>query len=247
MPDIREIVEIDEELCDGCGLCIPGCAEGALEIVDGKVRLVEDKLCDGLGACLGHCPTGALRIIERPAAAFDEEAVEERLKEMPSQEPTRAPSQAPPKTACQAANRPATQGGGGPGLDTWPIKLRLVPVDAPFLRSARWLLAADCAGAADAAFQKRLEGAVPLIGCPKFDDSQAYVEKLAEMIRTNKPEAITVLRMEVPCCAGLEKIAQAAVRISGESTPVETVIIDRRGGQTEQAMEAASRPTALLS
>ena len=243
MPDIREIVEIDEELCDGCGLCIPGCAEGALEIVDGKVRLVEDKLCDGLGACLGHCPTGALRIIERTAEAFDEEAVEERLQEMPTHEP----SQTPPQTACQAANRPSVQSGGGTGLDTWPIKLRLVPVDAPFLRSAHWLLAADCAGAADAAFQKRLDGAVPLIGCPKFDESQAYVEKLAEMIRTNRPEAITVLRMEVPCCAGLEKIAQAAVRISGESTPVETVIIDRRGAQTEQAMETASRPQALLS
>ena len=202
----RKIIEIDEALCNGCGQCVTGCAEGALEIIDGKAKIVADHFCDGLGACIGHCPTGALQIIEREAPEFDEQAVEERLAELKK-----------PSSPCGC-------------LSTWPIKLRLVPPTAPFLRGARLLLTSDCVPPAFPAFGSAfLPGRVALLGCPKFDDAQSYVDKLADIIRESAPQDITVLQMEVPCCAGMSRIAALAVAASGRDIPVTQVVISRRG------------------
>ncbi len=229
----RKIIEIDEALCNGCGQCVTGCAEGALEIIDGKAKIVADHFCDGLGACIGHCPTGALQIIEREAPEFDEHAVEERLAELKKQpSPCGCPSSAPmTMSPCQAANAPTAQvAGGGSALSTWPIKLRLVPPTAPFLRGARLLLTSDCVPPAFPAYGSAfLPGRVALLGCPKFDDAQSYVDKLADIIRESAPQDITVLQMEVPCCSGMSRIAALAVAASGKNVPVTQVVISRRG------------------
>ncbi len=230
----RKIIEIDEALCNGCGQCVTGCAEGALEIIDGKARIVADHFCDGLGACIGHCPTGALRIIERDAPAFDEQAVEERLSaQKPAGRTGGCPSAAVEQlTPCQQANIPTAQpaGGGGSALSSWPIKLRLVPPNAPFLQKAKLLLTSDCVPPAFPAFHSAfLPGRVALLGCPKFDDVPAYVDKLAAILAANAIEDITVLQMEVPCCAGMTRIALQAVAASGRDTPVTRVVVGRRG------------------
>lgn len=233
----RKIIEIDESLCNGCGQCVTGCAEGALEIVDGKAKVVADHFCDGLGACIGHCPTGALAIIEREAPEFDEKAVEARLtalgKSFKSHQPGGGcPSaQAMTLSPCQQANIPTAQpAAAGAGLSTWPVKLRLVPPTAPFFKGARLLLASDCVPAAFPAFHSAfLPGRVALIGCPKFDDVQGYVEKLTAIARENDLAEITVLQMEVPCCAGMARIAAAAVAASGKRVPITKVVVGRRG------------------
>ncbi len=229
----RKIIEIDESLCNGCGQCVTGCAEGALAIVDGKARIVADHFCDGLGACIGHCPTGALQIIEREAPDFDEKAVEEHLA---AHEKAAAPSGCPgsrPLTLspCQQANVPVAQPATGASpLSTWPIKLRLVPPDAPFLRGARLLLTSDCVPPAFPAYTSAfLPGRVALLGCPKFDDAQSYVDKLAEILRQNDIVDITVLQMEVPCCSGMSRIAALAVAAAGKRIPVTQVVVTRRG------------------
>jgi NAD-dependent dihydropyrimidine dehydrogenase PreA subunit len=241
MNAMRKIIEIDEELCNGCGQCVTGCAEGALRIVDGKARLVADRYCDGLGACIGECPTGALQIIERPAEAFDEAAVHEMLAAgkaapMPC---GCASSNVMSLSPCAAANAPtglaAPAQAAGPGtgrasaLSHWPVQLRLIPPDAPFLRGASLLLAADCVPAAFPGYHDFLAGRCVAIGCPKFDDAQSYVEKLTAMIRASGISDITVLEMEVPCCSGLHRIAMAAVAASGEPVPVKRIIVSRRG------------------
>ena len=240
----RKIIQIDEDLCDGCGRCIIGCAESALELVDGKARLVAEKYCDGLGACLGECPTGALKIIERPADAFDEEAVEELVKARQAEpEPAKAAGSMPcgcssanimTMSPCDAANVPArTAGSGAPlgsTLSHWPIQLRLVPPDAAFLKGARLLLAADCVPPSTPNFQREfLAGRILLLGCPKFDDAAAYVAKLADIFRLNDVKDVTVLEMEVPCCSGLHRIAARALAESGKNVPMERVIMTRRG------------------
>jgi len=232
----RKIIEIDETLCNGCGACVTGCAEGALAIIDGKARIVADHFCDGLGACIGHCPTGALQIIEREAPEFDEAAVQKRLAATGQSGPEGRHGACPGSatltmTPCQQANIPTVQGGAGSSaLASWPIKLRLVPPDAPFLRNARLLLASDCVPPALPAFHTDfLPGRVALLGCPKFDDVPAYVEKLAEIVRANDIKDITVLQMEVPCCAGMSRIATAAVAASGKDVPVTQVVVTRRG------------------
>jgi NAD-dependent dihydropyrimidine dehydrogenase PreA subunit len=230
---IRKIIEIDESLCNGCGACVTGCAEGALEIRDGKAKVVADHFCDGLGACIGHCPTGALAIIEREAPDFDEKAVEAHLAAKVHTPPAGCcPSTRPmPLTPCQAANipsgRPATDGSS---LGTWPIKLRLVPPDAPFLTGARLLLTSDCVPPAFPAYQTDfLPGKVALLGCPKFDDVPASVEKLTAILRANDITDITVVQMEVPCCAGMARLAARAVAASGKNVPVTRVVVSRRG------------------
>ena len=180
----RKIIEIDEERCDGCGLCIIGCAEGALKVVDGKAKVVADKFCDGLGACLGECPNDALTIVEKEADEFDEIAVEEHLSQMAKTQPHNAPAptsgcpsaalQSFEPTACQKANQPSIHGGGGvSALSHWPVQIRLVPPQAPFLKNAHLLVAADCTPLAYPDFHERLlKGKVVLMGCPKFDDVQ---------------------------------------------------------------------------
>ncbi|OLN25676.1 Ferredoxin 3 fused to uncharacterized domain [Desulfovibrio sp. DV] len=232
----RKIIEIDESLCNGCGQCVTGCAEGALEIIDGVAKIVADHFCDGLGACIGHCPTGALQIIERDAPEFDEQAVEERLAEIKkTASPCGCMSGAPvTMTPCQMANAPTAQAaqpaGGGSALAAWPIKLRLVPPNAPFLQGARLLLAADCVPPAFPAFHSAfLPGRIALLGCPKFDDVQSYVDKLAAILRQNTIVDITVLQMEVPCCSGMSRIAAAAIAASGKAVPATQVVVTRRG------------------
>jgi ferredoxin len=233
----RKIIEIDEEKCNGCGQCILSCAEGALEIVDGKARVIADKYCDGLGACLGECPTGALRIITRSADPFDEEAVEELLKEKGEQArhghgcpsaQVRSMDQAGSMTPCQRANQPSS--GQGAALRNWPIQIGLVPPNAPFLKGADLLIAADCAPAACPSFHSRfLPGRVVLMGCPKFDDQQAYLEKFVQILRHNQIRSITLLVMEVPCCQGLPRLVQRAVEMAGVDVEVNTAIVGRDG------------------
>lgn len=231
----RKIIEIDEALCNGCGQCVTGCAEGALQIIDGKAKIVADHFCDGLGACIGHCPTGALQIIEREAPEFDEAAVEQHLAALggkPKHGHGGCPSsQAMTMTPCQQANVPTAQpAASGSALATWPIKLRLVPPTAPFFKGARLLLTSDCVPPAFPAFHSAfLPGRVALLGCPKFDDVPSYVEKLTAILRENDIADVTVLQMEVPCCSGMARIATAAVAASGKAVPVTRVVVGRRG------------------
>ena len=197
MKILRKIIEIDENLCTGCGDCIINCAEGALQIVDGKARMLAEKYCDGLGACLGHCPTGALRIIEREAEDFDEEAVEELLS---TREATQARPAPPvggcpsgrlqtfaPATPCQAANAPVQLGpASGSALSHWPVQIRLVPPSAPFLKGADLLIAADCVPVAYPDFHRNLlSGKVVMVGCPKFDEAESAIAKFAEIFASS--------------------------------------------------------------
>ncbi|EEG78769.1 ATP-binding protein [Dethiobacter alkaliphilus] len=234
----RQIVRIDENKCDGCGQCIPACAEGALQIVNGKARLIEDKLCDGLGECLGNCPQDALIIEERDADAFDEEAVEKHLEE---QKKTQAQEQQPLGCGCPGTMartmapkkdaKPVTAEGETPSeLGQWPVQLKLVNPAASYFKNADLLVAADCAPFAYADFHKDfLSGRALAIGCPKLDDAMSYVEKLAEIIRVNNLNSITVAHMEVPCCSGLISIVREAVKRAGVDIPVQTVKISLDG------------------
>lgn len=250
---IRDIVRIDEDLCDGCGVCVPGCAEGAIEIIDGKARLVAEKYCDGLGACLGTCPKDAIRVIQREADSFDEEAVEKRLHELKAAGQSRAdhkPETPPtPGRGCPGSAlttlvpaRPgvspsASASAGVPSaeqptsaLTHWPVQIRLIPAHAPFLKGANLLVAADCAPAAyPALHQELLPGKVIMLGCPKFDDVQSYVERFVDIFNQAGINSITVLSMEVPCCAGLAGIIQRALAVSGKRIPYQEIVITRQG------------------
>ena len=237
----RKIIEIDEELCDGCGLCVPDCAEGSLQVVDGKAKLVADNLCDGLGACLGSCPTGALKIIEREAEEFDEEAVEEFLKNKASaQKPTgtACPSSSPQtltssQQPCQEANKPrplTPVGKSSSALSHWPVQIRLVPANAQFLHNADLLIVADCAPLAYPDFHKDfLEGRVVMMGCPKFDERESYVQKFTEIFQTAEIQSITSTIMEVPCCGSMRGIIAEALKRSGKDIPTNEVIISAQG------------------
>lgn len=249
---IREVVVIDEELCDGCGLCIPSCQEGALQIVNGKAKLVADRLCDGLGACLGHCPQGAIRIERRETDAFDEEAVAAHLgtsAPMPHQ-PRHQPaalSQAPHSGGgCPGARFAQFAGGGCPTssgngsaknvadqpseLTHWPVQLHLLSPHAPVLKGARLLVAADCVPIAYAGFHAELlRGRAVVIACPKLDDTTGYVEKLTEMIAHNELQDITVVHMEVPCCTGIVHAVLQARQHANVPVPIEEIVIGTRG------------------
>ncbi|MGE5654171.1 MAG: ATP-binding protein, partial [Bacillota bacterium] len=225
MKSKRPMVKIDENKCNGCGLCIPNCAEGAIQIIDGKARLVADNLCDGLGACLGHCPMNAITVEEREADAFDEAAVHARLTghaEPP--EASALPASHHAMGGCPGSrmlhfNRSAEVASGPTSsmqeahseLTQWPVQLALVPAGAPYFRNADLLVAADCVAYAYANFhQKLLRGKALVIACPKLDDGEAYVEKMADIIRQNDLKSITVAHMEVPCCSGLSRIVKIA-------------------------------------
>ena len=242
----RRIIEIDEELCDGCGQCVPACAEGAIQVIDGKARLVADKYCDGLGACLGECPNGALKIIEREAEEFDEESVEEYLKTMEHVEKpaeatmacgcpsTQIQSFSSP-TSCQEANDPVARARAVSALSHWPIQIRLVPPSAPFLRGAHLLVAADCTPVAYPNFhQDFLKGKVVMVGCPKFDEVQAYIQKFADIFNGADIKGITVVVMEVPCCHGLPVIIKKGMELAGKTIPMDQVIISTRGEAMER-------------
>ncbi|MBC8199032.1 MAG: 4Fe-4S ferredoxin [Desulfobacterales bacterium] len=198
MKRLRKIIEIDEELCDGCGQCVPGCAEGSLQIINGKAKMVSDNLCDGLGACIGECPTGALRIVEREAEEFDEVAVEKYLAES--------------------------------ALSHWPVQIRLVPTTALFLKGADLLVLADCCGIAIPTLHKDLlKGRVVMIGCPKFDDIQEYIDKFADIFKIADIKSVMAAVMEVPCCSGLPMIVKKGMEAAEKNVPIQELIIGTRG------------------
>lgn len=249
MKAVRNIIQIDEELCNGCGQCVPDCAEGSLRIVDGKAKLVADKLCDGLGACLGSCPTGALKVIKREADEFDEKAVEAYLEEEKNKA-ARKPAtmdcgcasthirtfqaaQPAGASPCKTANIPTqlpTAKGGESALSHWPVQIRLVPAHAPFLQNADLLVAADCTAVAVRNFQEKyLEGKTVMMGCPKFDDAESYVQRFAEIISTCNLKSLTILIMEVPCCSAMNVIVRKAIEKAGKSVPVQQITISTRG------------------
>jgi NAD-dependent dihydropyrimidine dehydrogenase PreA subunit len=242
MKVVRKIIKIDEELCDGCGQCILSCAEGALKLIDGKVKVISDNLCDGLGACLGECPTGALEVIEREAEEFDESAVETHLNENASGEPEKTPTMACgcPSTQIQVFNTPDKDKTPHPAhthgnqvdsaLSHWPVQIRLIPPTAPFLKGSDLLVLADCVPVAfPMLHQTFLKGKTVAMGCPKFDDVEQYVEKFTEIFKVANLKSVTTVVMEVPCCAGLPRIVETAIKKSGVSLSMEQVVISTKG------------------
>lgn len=238
----REIIRIDEEKCTGCGLCVPGCAEGALQIIDGKARLVSDVYCDGLGACLGECPEGALSIEERDAAAFDEKQVQEHLaktsgKPIAHSSPV-MPQQGCPGSAHMALDRKGAAGASAaPGaaqsseLTHWPVQLHLVNPAADFFRGQDVVLAADCVAYALGDFHQRfLRGKSLAIACPKLDEGQdEYVEKIRRLADEARINTLTVVIMQVPCCRGLMQTVQAGLQKAKRKVPLKAVIVGIRG------------------
>ena len=230
---VRKIITIDEDKCNGCGLCAEACHEGAIRIVDGKAKLVSDTYCDGLGDCIGECPRDAITIEERDAAPFDAEAVKAHLARS-------AAGGAPPGGGCPGAalrsfepSAGATPAGDVPSqLGHWPVQLMLVPAGAPFLKGADILVTADCVPFAMADYHRKyLTGKAVLVGCPKLDDIEFYHEKLKSIFAEARPKSITVLRMEVPCCGG---IAQTVLRARNEvvpDTPLTIATIGVRGDE----------------
>ena len=256
----RPVIEIDEDKCTGCGECVVACAEGAIEIIDGKARLVSEVYCDGLGACLGECPEGALILKEREAEDFDEEAVQERLANLWSrgestgilqiqEEKHREAPAGCPSAQMMAFKRAAPSGAeeAGPvgSVGHWPLKLRLVPPEAPFLQNAEVMLVADCVPFVWTGLHRQLasEGAV-LIGCPKFDDYGFALERLTGILRDSQVRSLTVVHMEVPCCTGYWRLAQEACVAAGSTIPLRQVIIGVRG-EVKQAEEAFTVPVQV--
>lgn len=261
----RQIITIDEEKCDGCGACVPSCAEGALQIIDGKARLVKESYCDGLGACLGECPQGALRVVEMVVDAYDEPAVLEYLQTVApdmvekhvahlrahgmasayNSTPTGVPAcpsvqmrawDDEPASAGDRRNAipisllateaEATVGRLRSELRQWPVQLHLVPIQAPFFAGADLALIADCVPFAEPnTHADFIKDHAIAVGCPKLDDGRAYIAKLSQILRNNDIRSITVVRMEVPCCGGLEYIAQQALTLSGKQIPLQSVIV----------------------
>lgn len=256
---VRKIVHIDEERCDGCGVCVPSCAEGAIQVIDGKARLVKDQYCDGLGACLGDCPQGAITIIEREADEFDMRAVEEHLERLgldtaahharhhtpPAGQPAPGWRASVPRPGAGAhagcpgsatrqfeAPRPVAGAAGEvpSALRQWPVQLHLVSPLAPYFVEADVLLAADCAAYACGDFHARyLDGRALAIACPKLDDPTGYVEKLAAMIAESRIRSLTIVMMQVPCCRGLERLVAEAMEVADRQVPVRRVIIGIEG------------------
>jgi len=245
----RKIISIDEQLCNGCGLCVSACHEGALQLVDGKAKLVSDSYCDGLGACLPECPTGAIKIVEREADAFDEAAVAAKQVTEKHAAPPPVPA-APPPLACGCPGKmaktiarpaaPATPTAGEPAaapasaLVNWPVQIKLVPVNAPYLKNAALLIAADCTAFAYPDIHRRfMTNKVTLIGCPKLDEGD-YSDKLTAILQANDIRSVTVLRMEVPCCAGIANATKQALIASGKMIPWHVVTISTDGAILEE-------------
>lgn len=236
----RKIIQIEEDKCDGCGQCVPSCAEGAIQIVDGKARLVAEKYCDGLGACLGECPKDALHVVEREADDFDEKAVEKHLATLPPPPKeasimacgcpsSRMQSFAKP-VACEDANKPVPQSGGASALSHWPVQIKLVPANAPFLKGADLLVAADCTPFAYPDIHRDfIKGKALMVGCPKFDDAEAYIQKFTDVFKMSGVKSVTVLTMEVPCCQGLPVIVKKGMAAANADIPMSHVVVGVRG------------------
>ena len=238
---LRRIIRIDEEHCNGCGRCADACHEGAIGMVNGKARLLREDYCDGLGDCLPACPAGAIRFEEREAAAYNEAAVRahqqrrQAAEPLPASPPGGCPgSQAktlhretpptPPSTPMAPAALPSAS-----ELRQWPVQLKLAPVNAPYLAGAKLLVAADCTAYAYADFHRQfMRGRVTLIGCPKLD-AVDYSDKLTEMLQNNDIRSVTVLRMEVPCCGGLEQAVRRALKASGKLIPWQVITLATDG------------------
>lgn len=227
---IRKIIQIEEEKCNGCGACAAACHEGAIGMVDGKARLLRDDYCDGLGDCLPSCPTGAITFVEREAAAYDEAAVQENLRK--AEGISKSHAGCPGSRMQQMKHENVTEAPAGPAvsqLGQWPCQIRLVPVNAPYFQGAKLLIAADCTAYAYANLhQEFMKGKITLIGCPKLD-SVEYSEKLTEIIAQNEIQSVTIVRMEVPCCGGLEAAARKALQSSGKFIPWQVVTISIDG------------------
>ncbi|MBN2076997.1 MAG: 4Fe-4S binding protein [Dehalococcoidales bacterium] len=231
----RSIVRIDEEKCNGCGLCVPSCAEGALQIIDGKARLVSEVYCDGLGACLGECPQGAITVEERTAEEYDEEATKKHLESMEEEL----------ACGCTSANVAQFVETGDSAdemisrhslLGHWPVQLTLVPPMAPFLQNADLVIAADCVPFAYSDFhQDFLKDHALVVACPKLDDFQAHLAKLTEVLKQSSVRSLKVVHMEVPCCSGLVHMVKQAILQSGKEIPIKEVTIGIKGKILETA------------
>ena len=230
----RRIIEIDRDKCNGCGACAKACHEGAIAMVDGKAKLMRDDYCDGLGDCLPTCPTGAITFVEREAAAYDEQAVLKNKQKKMREEGISLPGGCPGMRMKTFRQEEPSDMEGSPAvsrsrLSQWPVQIKLVPVNAPYFNGAKLLIAADCTAYAYAAFHERfIKGHITLVGCPKLD-SVDYSEKLTEIIRKNDIRSVTVVRMEVPCCGGLENAAKTALQKSGKFIPWQVVTISTDG------------------
>ena len=226
---LRKIIRIDEEKCNGCGACASACHEGAIAMVNGKARLTRDDYCDGMGDCLPACPTGAITFEEREAAAYDEQAVQAHRQEQAETLPCGCPgthARAIERPDCPS--QPAAQEAPS-RLSQWPVQIKLVPVNAPYFKGARLLIAADCTAYAFAAFHERfIKGRITLVGCPKLDGVD-YAEKLTRILAENDVRSVTVVRMEVPCCGGLENAVKRALKDSGKLIPWQVVTIATDG------------------
>ena len=225
---IRKIIHIDEDRCNGCGACASACHEGAIGMIGGKAKLLRDDYCDGLGDCLPACPAGAISFVEREAAAYDEQAVLAKKQEKAHAHGCPG-SRMRTMTQSAAADAPAASGDSISRLAQWPCQIKLVPVSAPFFDGAKLLIAADCTAYAYARMHEEfMRGRITLIGCPKLD-SVDYSEKLTEILRRNDIKSVTVVRMEVPCCGGLEFAAKQALQASGKFLPWRVVTISVDG------------------
>lgn len=243
---IRKIVNIDKEKCNGCGLCVTACHEGAIELIDGKAVLVSDEYCDGLGDCLPECPTGAIKIVEREAAEYNEELVEKRMAMKKSAEENKEKMPCGcPGTMAKAIKRPVKNVNLNmeektkksdekmdmdSELQQWPVQIKLVNTKAPYLQDANLLIAGDCTAYAYGNFHKKfIKDRITLIGCPKLDDNEYYKEKIAEILKNNNIKSITVVRMEVPCCGGIVNAVKQAMLKSETIVPFNEVIISTDG------------------
>ena len=234
---IRRIVQIEEEKCNGCGACAAACHEGAIAMVDGKARLMRDDYCDGLGDCLPSCPTGAITFVEREAVAYDESAVQAAKARKQTALPCGCPG-----TAAKSIERRKTPQNGAPlpqpagsQLQQWPVQIKLVPENAPWFDGARLLVAADCTAYAYANFhQEFISGHITLVGCPKLDGVD-YAGKLTRILRTHDIRSIMVVRMEVPCCGGIEQAVKKALQESGKLLPWQVVTLSTDGRILDRA------------
>lgn len=228
---IRRIIEINEEKCNGCGLCSKACHEGAIAIVDGKAKLIRDDFCDGLGDCLPACPMDAIHFVEREAAAYDEKAVQENKQKKSSCTGFSCPSSTlqsfTPKEDNTGVSVPSC-------LRQFPVQIKLLPTNAPYFNGADLLIAADCSAYAYGNFHRDfIKGKITLIGCPKLDDVD-YADKLTEIFRNNDIKNVTLTRMTVPCCGGMEYAVKRGIEASGKDIPLEVVVISPDGNIVEK-------------